>query len=74
MAPLSRTASTNVTKAKVIVINADTARRSAIFVELRSEEEALSLAKKLADGTSRTIVVQDDDGDVLFTVPGSLKN
>jgi hypothetical protein len=45
-----------------------------IALELVDAEAALSLAKRMAQQTGRTVTVRDADGKVLETFQGATKN
>jgi hypothetical protein len=47
---------------------------SMIALDLHDEEEALALAKRLAEQTGRTVTVRDADQDLLGTFKGPTKN
>ena len=47
---------------------------SMIALDLDNAEEALALARRLAEQTGRTVTVRDADGEVLDIVQGPAQN
>lgn len=50
------------------------AELSMISLGLIDDEEALALARRLADGTGRTVSVRDANGEIMETVRAAPKN
>lgn len=50
------------------------AKRTMISLDLIDDEEALALARRIADGTGRTVTVRDANGEIIETVRAAPKN
>ena len=57
-----------------IVLVGSGAKISMVALDLADAEEALALARRMAEQTGRTVTVRDADGEVLGTIAASPKN
>jgi hypothetical protein len=60
-------------KPKIVLVGADT-ELSMIALDLVDAEEALAIARRMADHTGRTVIVRDADGEILDTIKASAKH
>jgi hypothetical protein len=60
-------------KPKIVLVGADM-ELSMIALDLVDAEEALTIARRMADHTGRTVIVRDADGEILDTIKASAKH
>jgi hypothetical protein len=60
-------------KPKIVLVGADM-ELSMIALDLVDAEEALAIARRMADHTGRTVIVRDADGEILDTIKASAKH
>jgi hypothetical protein len=57
-----------------IVLVGSGATLSMITLDLADAEEAVAMARRMADHTGRTVIVRDADGEILDTIKASAKH
>ena len=60
-------------KPKIIFVGSGT-KLSMITLDLADAEEALTMARRMAEHTGRTVTIRDADGEILDTIEASARN
>lgn len=60
-------------KPKIIFVGSGT-KLSMITPDLADAEEALTMARRMAEHTGRTVTIRDADGEILDTIEASARN
>jgi hypothetical protein len=60
-------------KPKIVIVGSSGAKVSMVAVDL-ADEDALALARRMAEHTARTVTVRDADGEILDTIEADARN
>jgi hypothetical protein len=61
-------------KPKIVIVGSSGAKLSMVALDFADAEEALVLARRMAEHTGRTVTVRDADGEILDTIEATTRS
>ena len=61
-------------KPKIVIVGSSGAKLSMVALDFADAEEAMVLARRMAEHTGRTVTVRDADGEIRDTIEPAARN